>query len=212
MGSSLMSIIILAGIALFLVVQLRNALGTRSGFEPEQIQPPARPGPKAVEPQDEDIADFVPEGASAAQALAAVKEIEPDFSVRDFVVGARKAYEMILMAFEAGDRGTLQMLLSEEVYESFDAAITARQEKGLTVSAEFFGVREADIDDAAFDPASGEVEITLRFVGELSSEITNAEGVVVEGGKEVHKQRDLWTFARIVGHDDPNWKLIATQG
>ena len=34
MSSQMLQIIILAGIALFLVIQLRRLLGTRDGFEP----------------------------------------------------------------------------------------------------------------------------------------------------------------------------------
>ena len=39
----------------------------------------------------------------------------------------------------------------------------------------------------------------------------DAEGNVVEGdSKAATKQRDVWTFARRMGQDDPNWQLIAT--
>ena len=36
-------------------------------------------------------------------------------------------------------------------------------------------------------------------------------GEVVEGREtEVKRQRDVWTFARRMGVDDPNWQLVAT--
>ena len=46
MGSQMIQIIILAAIALFLILRLRNVLGTREGFEKPQEMPgpaPARP-------------------------------------------------------------------------------------------------------------------------------------------------------------------------
>ena len=33
----------------------------------------------------------------------------------------------------------------------------------------------------------------------------------VEGSAtQVKRQRDVWTFARRMGSDDPNWQLVAT--
>jgi predicted lipid-binding transport protein (Tim44 family) len=43
--------------------------------------------------------------------------------------------------------------------------------------------------------------------------VRDAEGTIVEGNpNEIKKQRDVWTFAREMGSDDPNWKLVATGG
>ena len=44
MGSQMIQIIILAAIALFLILRLRNVLGTREGYEkPQEMPGPARP-------------------------------------------------------------------------------------------------------------------------------------------------------------------------
>jgi len=41
--------------------------------------------------------------------------------------------------------------------------------------------------------------------------VKNTDGDVVEGNpNEIKRQRDVWTFARIMGSDDPNWQLVAT--
>ena len=38
-----------------------------------------------------------------------------------------------------------------------------------------------------------------------------ARGEVVEGSpSEIRRQRDVWTFARPMGGEDPNWQLVAT--
>ena len=47
MGSQMIQIIILAGIALFLILRLRNVLGTREGFEKPQEMPGPAAGPPA---------------------------------------------------------------------------------------------------------------------------------------------------------------------
>lgn len=60
-------------------------------------------------------------------------------------------------------------------------------------------------------PSTRSGEITVRFLGELTSAVRNKAGEVVEGSlTEVKRQRDVWTFARRMGVQDPNWQLVAT--
>jgi predicted lipid-binding transport protein (Tim44 family) len=140
-----------------------------------------------------------------------MKIAEPGFGVGEFLHGARQAYEMILMAFEKGDLDSVIPFLSRDVYESFHAVVEMREREGLTVQANFVGVREMALVDANFSRETGEGEITLRFVGELISVVRDRNGTVVEGdANEIKRQRDVWTFARRMGVDDPNWQLVAT--
>ena len=73
--------------------------------------------------EDHDITDHVPAESDSAKALAAMKRIEPSFSLGDFLGGARGAYEMILMGFENGELDDLVPLLSRDVFESFDEVV-----------------------------------------------------------------------------------------
>jgi predicted lipid-binding transport protein (Tim44 family) len=221
MGSQMVQIIILAAIALLLVLRLRSVLGTREGFE----KPPEVSGPvhssrrersfEVIEGggADPDIADFVDPEGNAGKALTAMKRVDPSFSVAEFTHGARQAYEMIVMAYENGDLETLQNLLSPEVYQPFADAIAQRAEKGYTVEASFVGVREVTLVDAHYDARSDEGDITMRFLGELTSVVKDTEGRIVEGDpNEIKQQRDVWTFTRHMGSDDPNWLLTGTGG
>ncbi len=75
MSSSLLQLLVLAGIAVFLIVKLRSVLGTREGFEKppiplDDIRPDSKPrrdfeviegGP------DRDIIDHVPDGVNGRQ-------------------------------------------------------------------------------------------------------------------------------------------------
>ena len=48
-------------------------------------------------------------------------------------------------------------------------------------------------------------------MGELTSVVKNANGEVIEGSPtSVKRQKDVWTYARRMGSDDPNWQLVAT--
>ncbi|WP_424943545.1 Tim44/TimA family putative adaptor protein [Aliiroseovarius crassostreae] len=219
MSSPLIQLLVLAGIALFLILRLRDVLGTREGFEKPQVtrQDPNRAKRSDFEVieggPDSDITDHVAEGSDAAKALVAMKAQEPSFSVSEFLGGARGAYEMILMGFEAGDLAEIKPFLSDEVYESFAMVVESRREQGLTIEANFVGVRELKLVDAAFDPATNEGEVTVRFVGELTSVVRDKGGEIIEGNpNEVKRQKDVWTFARTMGSNNPNWQLVATGG
>lgn len=217
MNASLIQLLVLAGIAVFLVLKLRSVLGTRDGFE----KPPAQIDNKNAKPKrdfevieggpDRDIVDHVPDGSPAAKALLAMKQAEPSFNVGEFLRGARGAYEMILMAFERGDLDSIRPFLSADVEHSFAEAIEARDRNGKTVEANFIGLRELTLTEATYDQASRSAEITVRFMGELTSATRDKAGTVVEGSTtEIKRQRDSWSFARRMGVQDPNWQLVAT--
>lgn len=217
MNSPMIQLLVLAGIAVFLILRLKNVLGTREGFEetPSSAQPTERRGRPDLEVieggPDLDITDHAEEGSSQADALAGMKRLEPSFNVGEFIGGARGAYEMIVMGYENGELAEIQPFLTEEIYESFVDGVAAREDQGLTIDANFFGVREMKMVDATLDPKTNEAEISIRFVAELTSAVRDRGGDIVEGStSEVKKQKDTWSFARIMGSDDPNWLLVST--
>ena len=218
MNGPIIQILVLAGIAIFLILRLRGVLGTREGFEkPPVPQQQSRPVPKrefeVIEGgPDRDILDHADEGTSTAKDLAEMKRIDPSFSVTEFLSGARQAYEMILMSFERGDLSEVRPFLSDDIHTAFQSVIDERAAQNLTVNATFVGVNEVALKDASLDQNSKEAEVTVSFGGELSRVVKNAEGEIVDGDPNaIVKQRDVWTFARDMDSGDPNWRLVATE-
>lgn len=216
MNSPLIQLIVLAGIAVFLILRLKSVLGTREGFEkppePRKASNTNRPELEVIEGgPDRDITDYVAEDSPQAKALAMMKKVEPGFSVAEFVQGSRGAYEMIVMGFERGELDELQPFLAEDVFEAFVEVVSVREDKGLSIEAEFIGVRETKVANVEFSEDTRDAEITMRFVGEMTSVVRDGEGNIVEGSPtEVKRQRDTWVFARKMGSSDPNWTLVAT--
>ncbi|MFC4669107.1 Tim44/TimA family putative adaptor protein [Seohaeicola nanhaiensis] len=216
MNSPLIQLLVLAGIAIFLILRLKSVLGTREGFEKPPLPNPAPAAPRrgfeVIEGgPDHDITDHVDKDSENARNLAAMKRIEPEFSVTEFIGGARSAYEMILMGFERGQLDEIKPFLAEDVFQAFVDGVAAREDKGLTVEAEFIGVRETKVQQVTFDKATNRAEITMRFVAEMTSVVRDRGGDVVEGSPTaVKRQKDSWTFAREMGSKDPNWLLVAT--
>src|SRR6056297_541127 len=220
MNSPLIQLLVLAGIAIFLILRLKSVLGTRDGFEgpprsgaaPEAAKPDRRQEFEVIEGgPDHDIIDHVPEDSDAAAALAEMKRIEPSFGVGDFLQGARGAYERILMAFERGKLDEVMPFMDRDVYEAFAQVVDDREKQGLSIEAEFLGVRDLALVDARFNSETKSAEIDVRCVGELISIVRDAEGEIVEGAPgQSKRQKDIWTYERVMGSDDPNWRLVAT--
>ena len=217
MNSPLIQLLVLAGIAIFLILRLRNVLGTREGFERSDVVQPrtnteTRPEFEVIEGgPDRDVIDHVEENSPAAHALFSMKEIESDFHVGDFLQGARGAYEMNVMWFDKGELAEIKPFLSDDIYETFAEVVETREQQGLKIDAEFIGIREVSVADATFDEDTGEAEIAIKYVAELTSAVRDSSGDIIEGSTtEIKRQKDTWAFSRKMGTDDPNWLLVST--
>ncbi|MDL2399784.1 Tim44/TimA family putative adaptor protein [Rhizobium mayense] len=216
--------------AVLIFFQLRSVLGRRTGNEkpprdlygsPDSATGPTAPDagkvvtlPRRDAAEDEDrfaaIDAFAAAGTALNDSLRELNKADPSFNPKEFVNGARMAYEMIVMAFADGDRKALKGLLSREVYEGFDAAITERETKGEKVKSTFVGIDKADILSA--EMKGTEAFVTMRIVSQMISATYDKAGALIDGDAEaVAEISDLWTFARDSRSRDPNWKLVATE-
>lgn len=193
MDQALIEYAVLAFIAGFVLFRLYTTLGRRVDSE----RPTPRPAPAQGEmPREQNgLAQPQPQMASgpAGEGLMAIVRADPQFDVEHFVVGARAAYEMIVGAYAKGDRAALAPLLTRRVYESYIAAIEARESKNEP-GPELVRLKTGEIVDA--DLAGDIARVTVRFEAELA-----------EGAHGVRDARERWTFERDVRSPDPNWRL-----
>ena len=225
--------IIFLALAVFIFLRLRSVLGQRTGRERPPYDPysrdAARPAPEkvitlpnrapeaAAKPAESTAAPgerwkgVAESGTPVASGLDAIAGEDPEFDGKHFITGARAAYEMIVTAFADGDRRTLKNLLSRDVYEGFEAAITEREKAGHKAETRFVSIDSATITHAELKNRSAQV--TVKFVSQLVSVTRDKSGNVVEGNPDrVTDVTDVWTFARDISSRDPNWKLVATEG
>ncbi len=227
--------IIFLALAVFIFLRLRSVLGQRTGrerppYDPYAAREPARPATdnvvqipnraaEAARRPDEAGEEAAPAerwkgiaepGSPVANGLDAVAAADRSFDANHFLTGARAAYEMIVTAYAEGDRRTLRNLLSRDVYDGFEAAITDREKRGDVVESRFVSIDKATITNAEVRGRS--VQLTVRFLSKLVTATRNKAGEVIEGNAEtVTDVTDVWTFARDASSRDPNWKLVATE-
>jgi predicted lipid-binding transport protein (Tim44 family) len=225
--------IIFLALAVFIFLRLRSVLGQRTGRERPPYDPysardavrgptndkvVALPGRGAdAPPRPADVAEpserwkgIADPGSALAAGLDAIVAEDASFDAKQFVNGARAAYEMIVTAYAEGDQRALRNLLSREVFEGFEGAIRERESRGESAESRFVSIDAAAIVGAEMRNRSAQV--TVRFVSKLVSVTRDRAGNVIEGSSEkVTDVTDVWTFARDVTSRDPNWKLVATE-
>ncbi len=219
-------ILILIVAAGFVLWRLYGVLGQRTGHEGPRFDPfnPASaartkgqdaatgedaapvPSVESAKPVWHGVAD---EGSQLATELEAVAKADNSFSVSGFLEGAKMAYEMTVEAFAKGEKTALKPLLNREVYEEFSAAIDNRLAQHHLAFLRFVGIKSAVIERASM--TGKRAQITVRFVTEMISATTDANGAIVNGDqKQIRDIVDVWTFERDVTARDPNWRLTDT--
>jgi len=217
MSSGTVELILFGMVAAFLVLRLRSVLGKRTGYEHPSLPAAGGPGAAArpvggpaVAPVPAPAKRVLPDAASLpGQALAQITAADPAFNPQAFLGGAEGAFRMIVGAFAAGDRATLQPLLSPDSYAGFEAAITAREQAHETQRTEIRAVSELAIEAAELRGSLADV--TVRFTSDQINLTMAADGSVAHGSDAVTELRDLWTFQRDLRSPDPTWRLVATR-
>ena len=146
----------------------------------------------------------------AFAGLEAIAAADAQFNGKDFANGARSAYEFIVTAFAQGNRDALRDLLSADVFENFEAAIAAREERHEKSETHFVSIDKVWIEEAQLRDRTAQV--TVQFTSKIITVTRNAAGEVVDGSTDrIVDVVDVWTFAREAGASDPNWRLVATE-
>lgn len=229
-GYQYLDIILFALVAAFLILRLRNVLGRRNGHRGRSNDPfgtPSKPETKPEKSEDKvvrlpDRSDQTPETAEAAveepesetqtpleAGLTQIKVADPRFDPREFLSGARLAFEVILTSYAGSDTAALKPLLSPEVFGNFSQSIRDRQQANETMEITLVGIKSADTVEAYM--AGRTAHLTIKFVSQQITAVRDDNNEVIEGDpKEVIDVTDFWTFARDTRSGDPNWILVAT--
>ena len=135
---------------------------------------------------------------------------EAEFNKEMFLQGARKVFELILLAFSKGELAQIKELVNKKVYEAFDNALAERKEKNMTSEVDFICFDKSEIKDVKF--LKNSIKVVVEFVSEQVNLLRNAQGEVVQGDENfVQKITDVWTFERMVNAKNNNWVLVSTK-
>ncbi len=185
-------IILLAMIAGFIFLRLRGILGRKSGFE------------------DEMHSSF--EQKFSQEVLKnQLKEINfDDAEKKNFLAGAKIAYESIITSFSSGNLSNVKQFLDKQVYKQFQEAINDRNKNGQISETTFIGINSAEVKN--HENNKGFLEVTVNFVSEIISCVKDKNDKILSGDpKKVKKVFDTWKFSKSIKSTNPNWLLIDTE-
>ncbi len=188
-----LDIILLAMIAGFIILRLRNILGRKTGH------------------QDKVYSNFAEKDFSNFKKAEdeTLKKSPEDFNSKEkkqFLKGAEIAYETILTSFAKGDKDSLKSLLTEKMQANFSSAIEDRNSKKIKSELTFVGMKSSAIEK--FDKTAEAIFLTVKFVSEIISVKKDKDNKVVEGDpNKIKTVIDHWKFTKKISSKSPNWYL-----
>ena len=205
-------IIIFAVIAVLLVVRLRSVLGQRYGYEqPQGERPTDRFDDKE---NDSEVIPLHPEATKGApvtlNGLDALRQIDRNFSEKEFIAGAKSAFEMILTAYAEGDLAQLRRLLGYDLLKSFTSSIENRIAAKESLSITLDELREASILNISVIDQMASITMHFHSVQTRVAKDKNGKPIDSED-TDAREFTDIWTFERDLTLSDPNWKLTETE-
>jgi|TARA_B100002051_G_scaffold143966_1_gene136491 predicted lipid-binding transport protein (Tim44 family) len=190
-GFEYIDIILLAMIAGFIFLRLRGILGKRTGFEGKLREEFKEEFTKNVTKKNIDKQNF------------------DDTAKKDFLNGAKIAYETIITDFSDNDNKLTDSkpLLSKKIFDQFNQALQERSKRGHYAEITFIGVNSAVIKE--HKNIDEILKVTVDFVSEVITCIKDKNKNIISGDpKKIKKIHDTWVFSRDTRSNNPNWQLV----
>ncbi len=188
-----LDIILLAMIAGFIILRLRNILGRKTGNQDKVY----------TGFSDKKFEEF------KEKIKSQTKKPETEFDLeqkKKFLQGAEIAYETIINSFAKGDKKSLKDLLTKEMRENFESAIEERNTKNIKSELTFIGIKSSVIEK--FEKTTNTLFFTVKFVSEIISVKKDKDNNVIEGDpNKIKTVIDRWKFTRKTSSMSPNWYL-----
>ena len=147
--------------------------------------------------------DIAPE---FAEILKEIRKVDPAFSLKKFLDGAKIAFEMTIEAFAANDRDTLKELLDKNVYKQFEKEIDRKLENKITLDLTLVALPVIKIQN--IDLVDKKVTIDMLYESQQITLLKDPKGNIVEGdSSQIDHIEDFWSFSKELKSKE-NWKLV----
>ncbi len=188
-----LDIILLAMIAGFIILRLRNILGRKTGHQDKVYSGFS----------DKKFDEF------KEKIKTQTKKSETEFNLeqkKEFLKGAEIAYETIINSFAKGDKKSLKDLLTKEMRENFESAIEERNSKNIKSELTFIGIKSSVVEK--FEKTANALFFTVKFVSEIITVKKDKDNKVIEGDpNKIKTVIDRWKFTKKTSSMSPNWYL-----
>lgn len=178
-------IIIFAIIAGVLAANLYKLLGKKTHIEgKDKTKEKIKLSSQTTEHFDKNLDDYDQD----------ISSIDKDFSEESFLDGARKAFRIIVSAYKENNLNTAESLLSPEVFSAF-------QEQ-----ADMYNHKLESFQITQLKAAILNIEV-VKKIAKIKVLFESTQRSMIEKKQETYSLKDVWTFEKILGNNNPNWVL-----
>ena len=198
-------IVIFGVIAVFLILRLKNILGTKTDIEDPNINK-EQSGKKFsnVFPLKTNIND------DSSNEVQKILKVDPLFNVDDFLSGSEMFFKMVLESFVNGNIDNIEEYTKPSVLKSFKNAINDRIKENEIEIIELNSIKKHEILSANITKTS--IKIRVLFETLQIRALMDKDKKIIDGDKDNEiLVKDEWVFERKINTNNNNWVLIETK-
>ena len=198
-------ILIFGVIAVFLILRLKNILGTKTDTDNQDIN---------KKDTSKNFSNIIPLKAKKnngdLKEIEKILKVDPQFQVDEFLSGSTTFFKMVLESFANGNVENIAQYLKPSVLKSFKIAINERLNEKETEIIELNSIQKNEIRSVSITKTS--IKISVLFETFQVRALMNKDSKVIDGDKDNEiLVKDEWVFERKINSNNPNWILIETK-
>jgi len=198
-------IVIFGVIAVFLILRLKNILGTKTDIEDPNINK-EQSGKKFsnVFPLKTNINN------DPSNEVQKIIKVDPQFNVADFLSGSEMFFKMVLESFVNGNIDNIEEYTKPSVLKSFKDAINDRIKENEIEIIELNSIKKHEILSVNLTKTS--IKIKVLFETFQIRALMDKDKKIIDGDKDNQiLVKDEWVFERKINTNNNNWVLIETK-
>ena len=101
---------------------------------------------------------------------------------------------------------SLKNLLTSDMSDNFERAITEREKQGIKSELTFIGMKNSSLEK--YETIQNNIFATVKFVSDIISVKKDKEDKIIEGNADrIKTVTDQWKFTKKISSKSPNWYL-----
>ncbi len=207
-------IILFAVLAGYLGIKLYRILGTKTKIEKKKYSTNRKnieseeKGDKNPDYQEAKEAKDSNENVENGEGLSYLKSVYKNFNEKEFLIGANKAFELIIKAKNESNKKFLISSLEDNAYRIFEKEILEREINGNSIESTMIDIINSKIVNIKVNKNIAYISVDIN--SKQGVLIKNSDGTLLKDTLEKFESiKDTWIFCRSLDADNPNWKLYS---
>src|SRR6056300_273349 len=198
-------ILIFGVIAVFLILRLKNILGTKTGIDdPDVSKEQSTKRFSSIVPLKTNINE------TSTTEIQKILKVDPQFNVDDFLAGSEMFFKMVLECFVNGNIDNIEEYTKPSVLKSFKNAINDRIKENEIEIIELNSIKKHEILSVNITKTS--IKIKVLFETFQIRALMDKDKKIIDGDKDNEiLVKDEWVFERKISTNNQNWILIETK-